>query len=91
MNRKRFLVAGALAMFGLTRGKLSEFAPPLEQLMPDGSFLFMDGGVLELGIIRDSTLNATNSFQVFGETFGNVAYTGSEKLSIISTSAVPAA
>ena len=30
-------------------------------------------GVLELGIVRDSTLNSTNDFQVFGERFRNVA------------------
>ena len=28
---------------------------------------------LELGIVRDSTLNSTNDFQVFGERFRNVA------------------
>ena len=33
-------------------------------------------GVLELGIVRDSTLNSTNDFQVFGERFRNVARIG---------------
>ena len=33
----------------------------------------MDGGSLELGLVRDSTLNSTNDFQMFGETFENVA------------------
>src|SRR3990170_18595 len=41
-------------------------------LYPEGAFLGIDMGVLELGIVRDSTLNATNDFQVFGERFRNL-------------------
>jgi|GEM_PF-2599787 len=43
---------------------------------PEGAFLGIDSGTLELGIVRDSTLNATNDFQVFGERFRNVARIG---------------
>ncbi len=39
---------------------------------PDGAFLGIDSGSLELGIVRDSTLNSTNDFQVFGERFRNL-------------------
>ena len=39
---------------------------------PDGAFLGIDAGSLELGIVRDSTLNSTNDFQVFGERFRNL-------------------
>ena len=42
-------------------------------IYPEGAFIGIDMGVLELGIVRDSTLNATNDFQVFGERFRNVA------------------
>jgi len=42
-------------------------------IFPEGAFLHLDGGSLELGIVRDSTLNETNEFQVFGESFENVA------------------
>lgn len=45
-------------------------------IFPEGAFLHLDGGALELGIVRDSTLNETNEFQVFGETFENVARIG---------------
>lgn len=31
--------------------------------------VYIDGGVLDLGIVRDSTLNSTNDYHVFGETF----------------------
>ncbi len=41
-------------------------------LFPEGAFLGIDMGVLELGIVRDSELNSTNDFQVFGERFRNV-------------------
>lgn len=45
-------------------------------IFPEGAFLHVDGGELELGIVRDSTLNETNEFQVFGESFENVALIG---------------
>jgi hypothetical protein len=41
-------------------------------LFPEGAFLHLDGGTLDLGIVRDSTLNSTNDFQIFGEIFENV-------------------
>lgn len=54
-------------------------------LFPEGTFLFLDGGTLELGLVRDSILNSTNEFQVFGESFENVAFLGIESLYITST------
>lgn len=42
-------------------------------IYPEGAFLGIDSGTLELGIVRDSVLNSTNDFQVFGERFRNVA------------------
>ena len=42
----------------------------------DGSALFLDGGELNLGIVRDSTLNNTNDYEMFYETFEDVAYLG---------------
>lgn len=54
-------------------------------LYPEGSFLYLDGGVLELGLVRDSVLNQSNDFQIFGESFENVAFVGIESLAITST------
>jgi hypothetical protein len=54
-------------------------------LYPEGSFIYLDGGTLELGIVRDSTLNSTNDYQIFGEGFENVAFVGVESLKITST------
>ena len=47
-------------------------------LYAEGSWLFLDGGQLDLGIVRDSSLNAVNNFQMFMETFENVAFHGVE-------------
>jgi hypothetical protein len=52
-------------------------------LFPEGSWLFLDGGTLDLGIVRDSTLNSTNDFQMFAETFENVHFHGVESLRIV--------
>lgn len=54
-------------------------------IYPEGSFLFLDGGTLELGIVRDSTLNNTNDYRIFGESFEQVAFVGPESLEVEST------
>jgi hypothetical protein len=45
-------------------------------LYPTGTWAFLDGGTLDLGIVRDSTLNAQNNFQMFMETFEGAAHFG---------------
>ena len=54
-------------------------------LFAEGSFLFLDGGTLDLGIVRDSTLVGTNDYKMFVETFEGVAFVGVESLQITST------
>jgi len=54
-------------------------------LFAEGTFLFLDGGTLDLGIIRDSTLVGTNDYKMFIETFENVAKVGIESLAITSS------
>lgn len=49
-------------------------------LYPEGSWLFLDGGTLDLGIVRDSTLNAKNDFQMFAESFEQTVFHGVESL-----------
>lgn len=49
-------------------------------LYPEGSWLFLDGGTLDLGIVRDSTLNSTNDVQMFTETFEAAHFHGVESL-----------
>jgi hypothetical protein len=45
-----------------------------------GSHLFLDGGELNLGIVRDSVLNSTNDYEVFQESFEGHAFIGVESL-----------
>jgi hypothetical protein len=53
-------------------------------LFHEGAFLHLDAGTLDLGVVRDSTLNAANNFQTFTETFEEVAYVGIGALRITS-------
>ena len=67
-------------------GALLEFADSFTWYMfAEGTFLFLDGGTLDLGIIRDSTLVGTNDYKMFVETFEGVAKVGIESLAITST------
>lgn len=87
-----------LNSFGAQQGsaaKLLEFTDTITwYLFAEGTFLFLDGGTLDLGIIRDSTLVGTNDYKMFIETFENVAKVGNESLAIttaISVNGVAAA
>ena len=87
-----------LGSFGAQPGaaaKLLEFPDTFDwYLFAEGSFLFLDGGTLDLGIIRDSSLVNTNDYKMFIETFEGVAFVGVESLKIttaISVNGVAAA
>ncbi len=54
-------------------------------IAPLNSFMFVDGGTLDLGLVRDSVLNSTNDYQIFAETFENVAFIGVESLWVETT------
>lgn len=45
-------------------------------LWAEGTWLFLDGGTLDLGVIRDSSLVATNQYKQFVESFEGVANVG---------------
>jgi chemotaxis protein histidine kinase CheA len=67
-------------------GAMTEFADSFVwYLFAEGTFLFLDGGTLDLGIIRDSTLVGTNDYKMFVETFENVAKVGIEAIKVTST------
>jgi outer membrane biosynthesis protein TonB len=57
-------------------------------LFPEGAWLFLDGGQLDLGIVRDSTLVRTNDYMQFSETFEAAAHIGGESLWVTSTVSV---
>lgn len=47
-------------------------------LMAPGTAVRLDGGTLDLGVVRDSTLNATNDYQTFVEEFVGFCFPGHE-------------
>ncbi len=70
-------------------GALNEFPDTVVWFIyAEGTFLFLDGGTLDLGIIRDSSLVGTNDYKMFVETFEGVAKVGVESLKVTSTISV---
>lgn len=70
-------------------GAMNEFADTFTwYIFAEGTFLFLDGGTLDLGIIRDSSLVGTNDYKMFVETFEGVAKVGVESLKVVSTISV---
>lgn len=57
-------------------------------LFAEGTFLFLDQGTLDLGLVRDSMLNSTNDYKIFLETFEGVAKVGVESLRVTSALAI---
>lgn len=52
-------------------------------LFREGDWLFLDGGTLDLGTVRDSTLNGLNRFQTFSESFEGTAFRGIESFELV--------
>ena len=52
-------------------------------LFVEGDWLHLDGGTLDLGLVRDSQLNLQNRYQTFIETFEGVAFMGIESLRVV--------
>jgi hypothetical protein len=52
-------------------------------LYATGTKLFLDGGNLDLGLVRDSILNSRNRYRQFSETFEGVADRGIENLRLV--------
>jgi hypothetical protein len=53
-------------------------------LFVDGTFQRLDAGILDIGVVRDSTLDATNDYEIFTEVFEGIAFRGIEALTVIS-------
>jgi hypothetical protein len=54
-------------------------------LYVEGTFQFLDGGRLDLGVVRDSLLDSTNDYETFTEVFESLAFRGVEALQVQST------
>lgn len=79
--------SGPQQVFGpQNAGGLVDFPSAVQwQLSAPGSFVLLDNGRLDLGVVRDSILNRTNDYQTFAETFEGVAFLGLESLWVTST------
>ena len=75
---------GALQGFGVQGAGMLLPWPTIVQLylFHEGAWMFLDGGELNLGMVRDSTLNRTNDLQMFSESFEKVILRGHESLVI---------
>jgi hypothetical protein len=63
---------------------IPDFPAKVDSLLyREGDWLFLDGGTLDLGLVRDSDLNARNRYQTFMETFEGVAFVGIESLRVV--------
>lgn len=58
-------------------------------LYPAGTVVKLNGGTLDLGVTRDSTLNVANDFQIFVETFDGHAIIGSGVFNITDVDLCP--
>jgi len=65
--------AGVLALYPATFSWL---------MFAEGTFLFLDGGTLDIGVVRDATLVGTNDYIQFTENFEAVAKVGLESLKV---------
>lgn len=70
-----------------TAGALSTWPTDVRWfIFPEGHWLYLDSGVLDLGLVRDSTLNSQNNYQVWMEEFNGLAKVGGgESLAVLST------
>lgn len=65
------------ALVTLAKGAMPVFPTKcVWDMFPEGSMQFLDGGRLDLGVVRDSTLDATNDYETFVETFEGIANRG---------------
>lgn len=60
------------------------FITPVSTLLfREGDWLHLDGGTLDLGTVRDSTLNSRNRFQTFSENWEGTAFRGIESIHLV--------
>lgn len=77
------------ASVGLTlaqaAGALNDFAPTVTSYMyAPGTWVKLDGGSLDVGLVRDHSLNKTNDFAMFMEEWIGIAQLGCETIRIDS-------
>jgi hypothetical protein len=74
---------GGQAIGTQAAGPALTFPPTLlAYLYAPGTFAWLDGGQLDFGIVRDSTLNSRNDFRLMVESFETLAYLGNESIEL---------
>jgi hypothetical protein len=59
------------------KGAIPQFPTKVAWMcFPEGAIQFLDGGRLDLGVVRDSTSDATNDYECFVETFESIVFRG---------------
>jgi hypothetical protein len=53
-------------------------------MFPEGGYQFLDGGRLDLGVVRDSVLDSTNDYETFIEPFESVAFRAVEATTVVA-------
>lgn len=72
-----------------TPGALVDFPSTIKwYIFAEGTFLLLDGGTLDLGIIRDSELVGTNDYKTFTESFEGLAKVGLESVQVTTTTQI---
>lgn len=67
-----------------TNSAVPDFPTPVSTvLFREGDWTYLDGGTLDLGVVRDSTLNGLNRFQTFSESFETTAFRGIESIHLV--------
>jgi hypothetical protein len=67
-------------------GGLNQFPTKVKAyIYAPGTFVRLDGGTLDVGLVRDSTLNRTNDLQLFMEEWIGIAKLGFESVGLLST------
>jgi hypothetical protein len=66
-------------------GTVPDWPGTVETLLwREGDMLHLDGGSLDIGVVRDSTLNQVNRYKQFSESFEGVAHRGVECIRLVS-------
>lgn len=61
---------------------LAQLPPTISYVMyPAGTFIHLDAGELDLGVVRDTVTNSTNDFQIWSESLENIHKVGPESIS----------
>lgn len=90
-NMQAVSVQGNTDLANFPPGSGATSARMIWYLFPEGTFARADAGTLELGIVRDSTLNQTNDYRFFSESFEALIPRVIEAMKVTSTLCVTGA